>query len=440
LTKVRLEIISDCEAEPVPDLLMYYTRSVVRIRMAVAIAVVAAIVSSPTASRARDGQPRTARYPAEGPTAVEVRFQLGDERPAQSQRVVEITMSTLARFADWFGPFPYSELTVIEEPWRSDAGRAPSPGVIVVQSRFIQPDTDRSLERALITALACQYWVGQCGAASGHWLSEGLALYAAVRGINQELEGRHPVSVRYFGAFVPFRISSMEWSPSGLGPRPRVRLIDESLTRNVERRAQRAALALHSLERYIGWPALQQALEAFQAEARSGLDPVARLSTIVSEQRGHDMTWFFNEAFRSEAVFDYGIEAFASQLSPGERGNYSTTVRVRRYGGAMLARSSQAPSSPYGGGRALPLLVRFEDGSEIREWLDGRESGTELRYTSPSPGVVASVDPDSALVLDADRSNNTRRLESSMDPSGVRMALRWVLWLQDTMLTYSGLS
>ena len=340
------------------------------------------------------------------------------------QRVADTVTSAEGLFAEWYGPLPH-----------------PKSGEIVVTSRWLAPDSDRSLERSLISDLAQQYWLGREGwPVSTQWLAEGLALYSAVRGIHETLEGRHPVSFRYFGGFIPFALRATEWSPYPLGPRPRVHPLDDGHQPDGDGKAQRAALALHTLERYLGWPAFQQVLEALQTQPAADRDPVAHLNAIVSGQRGRDMTWFFNEAFRFDAVFDYGIEAFTSEPDAGEPPAYVTTVSLRRYGDGIFAGTSEPPSSPYASGRSLPVLIRFEDGTEVRDWWDGRQAAAELRYVSASRGVVASVDPDVFLVLDADRTNNTRTLQRHVDPIGVRMALRWILWLQDAMVTYSGLA
>jgi hypothetical protein len=84
--------------------------------------------------------------------------------------------------------------------------------------------------------------------------------------------------------------------------------------------------------------------------------------------------------------------------------------------------------------------VRFEDGSEVREWWDARDEWTEFIYASRSRATVASVDPGAVLLLDRDRTNNTRRLVATRSPLGVRLALNWFVWLQDLMLSYTAVA
>jgi hypothetical protein len=53
--------------------------------------------------------------------------------------------------------------------------------------------------------------------------------------------------------------------------------------------------------------------------------------------------------------------------------------------------------------------------------------------------VLASVDPYAVLVFDANRENNTRVLQPRVNRIGIRIALNWMVWLQDALLAYTAL-
>jgi hypothetical protein len=53
--------------------------------------------------------------------------------------------------------------------------------------------------------------------------------------------------------------------------------------------------------------------------------------------------------------------------------------------------------------------------------------------------VSAAIDPELMLLLDVNRSNNTFAAETPVRPLGIRLALHWMSWLQQTMLAYSAL-
>ena len=384
--------------------------------------------------------------PAAGP-AVDLHFFLQPIDPAQSQRVVEATMSALRRYAGWFGPLPSSQLTVVDATWNSGLAGASYPGVVVVSSRWITISRDRSLERTLIGAIARQYWRAGASAsvssAAAAWFEEGLALYSGVRGVHTELEGSNYATYRFFGGFVPWSLRSVLWSPNAADPRPRVRRFPEIDAADGE--GQQAASALQTLEQYIGWPALQQALEAYQQRLRGpgkpeALPPHADFAAVLKEQTGRDFAWFFKEAFRFSARFDYGVDRVTSEPSPENPGEFVTTVVLRRFGDGIFAGTNEPRDTLPGGARSLPVDVRFEDGTEVREWWDGRDAEKQLTYTGAARARTVSVDPDAMLVLDADRTNNTRTLQSFFSATGARLALQWVVWLQDVMLTYSALA
>ena len=54
----------------------------------------------------------------------------------------------------------------------------------------------------------------------------------------------------------------------------------------------------------------------------------------------------------------------------------------------------------------MPVLVRFADGTEVRDYFDGAAPSSTLVYTAKSPAVSAAIDPDLMLLLDVNRANN----------------------------------
>ena len=182
-------------------------------------------------------------------------------------------------------------------------------------------------------------------------------------------------------------------------------------------------IGLFTLERYIGWPALQQGLAAYRSRYQKGGGSPKGLAAILDEQQGRDLAWFFDEVFESAHRFDYGVDQFSS-APEGQR--FHVTAVLRKFGDATFA--------------ALTVRIALADGTEIREVWNGRTSPLTLDYTTASPAVQVTVDPDAMLLLDADPSNNTRRLAASaQNPYGLRAAASWFAWLQDLMLTCSAL-
>jgi hypothetical protein len=189
--------------------------------------------------------------------------------------------------------------------------------------------------------------------------------------------------------------------------------------------------SLHTLERYAGWPAMAEALAALRAAPVVRLD-ANTLAAALSAVRGADLQPLVAECFRPAARFDYAIGDVRSSAIGTT--SVETSISVLRTGSGAFAAGSDTDPEP-----GMPLLVRFADGTQRRDWFEGRAERTSLVYTTNARLVLAAIDPDVMLVLDEDRANNTFTTTRAVRPLGVRLALHWVSWLQQMMLTYSAI-
>ena len=154
---------------------------------------------------------------------------------------------------------------------------------------------------------------------------------------------------------------------------------------------------------------------------------------------GQDLTWFFDQVYRSSNVFDYGVQALTSRPAGGRgffgdgperafagrtdsRERFHTTVVARRHGEGLFP---------------VDVIVTFEDGETVRERWDGRARWTMFEYDRPSRAVSAQVDPDRVLLLDVDYTNNSYTLAPRADEAARKWSLAWLAWLQDVLLTYA---
>jgi hypothetical protein len=131
------------------------------------------------------------------------------------------------------------------------------------------------------------------------------------------------------------------------------------------------------------------------------------------------MTWFFDQVYRSSNTFDYGIQELIT-VPAGDR--FRTTVVVRRMGEAAFP---------------VDVLTKFGDGQEITERWDGLDRRVVYTYERPARAVSVQVDPRRVLLLDVNYTNNSRTLEPRGREASLKWTLKWLVWLQDLMLTYA---
>jgi hypothetical protein len=143
---------------------------------------------------------------------------------------------------------------------------------------------------------------------------------------------------------------------------------------------------------------------------------------IANEVSGRDLSGYFDQVYRSSNAFDYGIQDFRSDK---DADNYRTLVVVRRYGEAIFP---------------VDVRVTFADGKQVTEHWDGKDRWHLYTYNWAQRAVTAQADPDRVLLLDVNLTNNSKAL-APLDRFGpeaaTKWSLKWMVWLQDCLLTWS---
>ena len=100
---------------------------------------------------------------------------------------------------------------------------------------------------------------------------------------------------------------------------------------------------------------------------------------------------------------------------------FRTTVIVRRYGEALFP---------------VEVDVVFRNGERVKEQWNGRERWKAFTYDRPALADYAVVDPARTLLLDVNYTNNTYTTRPQADAAAEKWMLKWMVWLQDALLTY----
>ena len=382
--------------------------------------------------------------------SVDMRLLLRPEHRSQAERYFNAAAATLKYYGEWFGPYPYGHVTIVDPAFQSESDGMEYPTLFVGRANWLDPPQVQTPENVTVHEFGHQWWYGMVASNEFEhaWMDEGFTTYSTARVMDQWF---HPnrVAVRYFGGFIPWTFDEM----------PHSRLDNDRLDGyrlNAKADApwvptftywpgtaryityNKTALWLHMLEKQVGWPTMQRIMSTYFERWKFKHPKPADFFDTVREVTGRGYVSFFDEVYRSSNTFDYGVQEFTSELMAGrfeyhgptgpvrvgpssEHQLYRTTVVVRRYGEAMFP---------------IDVVTTFENGERKKESWDGQDRHVIYTYERASKAVSVQVDPDRVLLLDINYTNNSRTLAPRTRAASLKWALTWMTWLEQMMLTY----
>ncbi len=368
---------------------------------------------------------RHATFAEGGLPPVDIRLLLQPEHADQADRHFTAARATLKNYGQWFGPYPYGHLTIVDPAWQSGASGMEYATLITAGSRWLTPADTNVPEGVVVHEAGHQFWQGLVATNEFEhaWMDEGFNTYSTAR-VAEQAFGRTYYTKRYFGDFIPWVFRDLPLSRVIEGDRmPTYRRNatgDPAATETWRAYSEAAgaisyaktALWLHTLERMVGWPMQQRILSTYFSRWEFRHPKPDDFFAVASEVSGRDLTSFFDQVYRGSGVFDYSVQSLTSQpnvargyfgdgasrrfaASEGKAGEYITTVVVRRLGDGIF-----------------PVDVRLvlDNKEEIRWPWDGRDRSKTFQVVKPSRASFAQVDPEHVLLLDVNYTNNSASL------------------------------
>src|SRR5262249_28465793 len=369
----------------------------------------------------------------------------------QEDRHFEAARAALKYFGEWFGAYPYGHLTIVDPAWRSNTDGMEYPTLITAGTSWLARPHTEDPEDVTVHEAGHQFWYGivATNEFEDAWMDEGINTFATAR-VMQERFYPSYYTRWYFGEFVPWVFRDF----------PRVREIDGDRLTSYRTGAKgdvqstpswrywpgtsgsitydKTALWMNTLERMLGWETLERILSTYFARFAFKHPKPQDFFNVANEVSGQDLTWFFDQVYRSSNTFDYGIETLQSEIpeikgygdkvAPGETprtelklAQYRTQVVARRYGEGIFP---------------VDVRVVLENKEELRWHWDGKDRWKLFAFEKPARAVFAQVDPEHVLLLDVNYTNNSRTLTPQSGRAARKWSLAWLIWLQDHLLTY----
>jgi hypothetical protein len=414
-----------------------------------AVGVLAAVVSAcgPAAQRPIVVQGQTESC---GQPGVAFTLTIEREHSRDSGRYLDAARSSIETLCDRFGAFPRASLSMIDPPFGRSTPVA-NADITLIRTPWLMAPRAMTTELAVTRSISRWYWHETIGPTMPAWFVDGLAEHVARQMTVPLFEkislpgGYAVLEQRVFGGLVPRALSiRLEASRDGAPleayrrnqtVRPVARPGSIADARSLE---AKTVFALATLEQWLGRPVFDQVLSEFARRMRDRMPTMADFLAVASDTSGQNLSWLFDQAFGSAAVFDYAVEGLTSE--PAQDGLFQTTVVAGRRGEALFTGSSRPPDGPFERGRGITVRVSFADGETRTDYWDGRRASQTFVYQSRTRAESAEIDPDRIVVLDMHPTNNSRTLTPRAGIASTKWSARWLLWLEDWLLTCAVLS
>ncbi|MDA2913412.1 M1 family metallopeptidase [Acidobacteriia bacterium AH_259_A11_L15] len=363
---------------------------------------------------------------------VKIRLLIQPGHLEQAPRYLGALQGTMQHFDRWFGPYPYSQITVVDPPHGGGgAGGMEYPMLITVGTTWWLPEGLRFPELVTEHEFGHQYWYGLVATNEFEdaWLDEGINMYVEAK-VMHSLYGRETSVLDLWGLTAGSIWFDRFWYSNLPDTDPMTRSAYQFMSSDAYGTVTYAktGVVLMTLEGVIGEETLLRALRTYFERYRFRHPTEEDFLRTVEEVAGEDLDWFFDQAIRGTAVLDYRVQSIRSYRvdagAEGERGGGAADFRAvgeteeegeaeePEEGEEALYRSTVVVHRK--GDFVFPVEVQIEfgNGETLREHWDGRDRWVRFTYEREARVVAAEIDPDHRVWLDVDQFNNSRTREA----------------------------
>lgn len=348
----------------------------------------------------------------------------------------------------WYGDYPYTTVTCVDPAYNSRSGGMEYPTLFTGGTYFLSRKGISRPEGVTIHEFGHGYFFGLVATNEFEdaWMDEGFTSFLDSE-VYYEAYGRPIYSRSYFNIPFVFKDVPMPIESSGISRHRRTYDMDtmqnftwEFMDRNSygANSYAKAELMLRSLKRYMGKEVFAKMIKDYSQRNWFKHPRPKDFYATVAEFAGQDMSWFLDQFIYGSGKLDYALGNITNRKERRQRGwlngefresekknsptnLYQSEVLVRRLGEIQIP---------------VDVLIRFEDGSEIKEKWDGRYRWKKYTYETSSKVKSAVVDPDFKLVADLNRTNNSYLVKPNKLAS-IKWTTKWLSWLQHAMEFFS---
>ena len=170
-------------------------------------------------------------------------------------------------------------------------------------------------------------------------------------------------------------------------------------------------LVLHTLERYLGHDKMMNILKEYYNEYKYKHPRGADFINIVKRNCNEDMSWFFDEFYRTPKTFDYKVTSIKKSFT----NEYE--VLVERLGDGVFKND----------------VAFYTDKDTLYQKWDGIERWKILKFRTANEVVAAEIDPYRKNLLDINFANNSLTVSHRVWAS-LSLSIRFFFWVQNALM------
>ncbi len=341
---------------------------------------------------------------------VKIRLLSYDSHERQWQPYITCVRDSMKRFDDWYGPYPYAQITVVDPPHGAgEAGGMEYPTFITGDSGWYIPKGVHLIDLVTEHEFGHQYWYGMVATNEfeNAWMDEGINSYTEVK-VLDSFYGADASILNWMGA----QLGEREYqrfsylSDPDIDPLYRHSYQDMSMGEYGAISYGKTATMLITLEKIVGEQTMRNAMHTYFMRYRFTHPTQEDFMKTINEVSGQDLSWYWNQAMFGTQVLDY--EVLRADSNPvnwfdenlkekkGET-EYETQVILHRKGDFVFP---------------VEAVVKFDNGDTTYERWDGKDRWVRYVYRKKAQVGSVQIDPDYQVTLDSDYLNNSRTTES----------------------------
>ncbi|MFS0724763.1 M1 family metallopeptidase [Paenibacillus sp. 1P07SE] len=325
-------------------------------------------------------------YSTSGVPGVRIKLYLDPLHAKLQDRYMHAAKSALAKYAQWYGEYPYSTLSIVVPPaGGGGAGGMEYPTLVTA----FAAETDNpgyELERVVVHEIGHQYWYGMVASSEFEeaWLDEGFTSYAEDKVMESEYGVLPNLLVESSYMTHPAPLKQLSWSYRD----------HDHYAENVYMRAK---LVLVDMEQRVGAQTMRKILRTYFQRYRFKHPSTGDFQRVVEQVTRQSWKSYFDQYIYGKQMADFAVESITVRAVKEDKQKvYESVVLIRKRGGDY---------------DKVPILLQFRDGKTVEKIWDAQETHIQYKITHSAPLEWAAVDPGYTIVLDNNRINNYMKAE-----------------------------